>query len=70
MELKRTIMLRPSEVAVEDVLTAPAGVSIETIAAGDKFATIHMGSSRDSQDQELSSGSEGALDDAASALGK
>lgn len=68
MALRRTITLQPSEVTVEDVLTASSGLAVETVAAGDKFATIHMGSSRYFQEQELSTGDAGTLDEAAGAL--
>ena len=70
MALRRTITLGPAEVSVEDVLSGSPGLAVEAVAAGDKFATIHMGSSRYFQGQELSTRSEGILDEAAGALGK
>jgi hypothetical protein len=68
LALKRTVTLSPAEVVIEDTLTSSGGVTVETVAAGDKFATIHMGSSRYFQAQELRTGDEGVLDGAAGAL--
>jgi hypothetical protein len=68
LTMKRIVTLLPSEVIIEDTLTASGGVTVETVAAGDKFATIHMGSSRYFQAQELRTGDAGVLDGAATAL--
>jgi hypothetical protein len=68
MALRRTITLEPSQVIVEDVLTGSAGLTVESVAAGDKFSTIHMGSSRYFQQQEMSTTADGTLDEAAGAL--
>ena len=63
--LRRTLTLDPATVMVEDALSNTSEFMIETVAAGDKFATIHMGSSRYFQEQELSLVEPGALDEAA-----
>ena len=68
LALRRTITLHANSLLVEDALTAPAGHAVETVAAGDKFATIHMGSSRYFQEQELATAEAGALDGAAARL--
>jgi hypothetical protein len=68
LALKRIVTLLPSEVIVEDTLTGSVGVTVEAVAAGDKFATIHMGSSRYFQAQELRTSDVGILDGAAAAL--
>lgn len=68
LTLKRIVTLLSSEVIVEDKITSLGGVTVETVAAGDKFATIHMGSSRYYQGQEMRTGAGGVLDDAAASL--
>ena len=68
LALRRTITLHANSLLVEDALTAPAGLAVETVTAGDKFATIHMGSSRYFQEQELATAEPGALDGAAARL--
>jgi hypothetical protein len=66
--LHRTLTLEASTVILEDALCNTSGLVIETVAAGDKFATIHMGSSRYFQEQELSLAEPAALDGAAGQL--
>ena len=59
LALRRTIALRATSLSWRIRSTAPSGLAVETVAAGDKFATIHMGSSRYFQEQELATAEPG-----------
>ena len=53
LHLHRRITLTPDSVTIEDTLANPEGLQIQSVALGDKFATIHMGSARYFQPQEF-----------------
>ena len=68
LTLRRTVAFERNRVIVSDVVTNPSHRSVARTSAGDKFATIHMGSARYFQAQELSTLAPGPLDDAPAQL--
>lgn len=64
LTLRRTVAFEPNRIIVSDVLTNPLRLNVAGISAGDKFATIHMGSARYFQYQELCTVAPDPLDEA------
>ena len=59
MALRRTITLHANSLRSRTRNVLRPGLAVETVTAGDKFATIHMGSSRYFQGQELATRRDG-----------
>lgn len=53
LKLLRTVLLDDQEVRIEDEITSSSSIEIYKLLRGDKFSTIHMGSSRYFQPDEL-----------------
>jgi hypothetical protein len=66
--LQRTIAFGPNHVSISDILSNPTSLRVSAILPGDKFSTIHMGSARYFQYEELSAPALDPIPDAASQL--
>jgi hypothetical protein len=68
LTLQRIIVFGPNQVSISDILSNPTSLRVSAIWPGDKFATIHMGSARYFQYEELSAPALDPIPDAASQL--
>jgi hypothetical protein len=60
----RRVVLERDRVSIADTLTNPLQLRVDTVSLGEKFSTIHMGSARYFQLQELDSALLGGMDGA------
>ena len=56
LTLRRTVTFGPDTIAIEDTVEKGGGITVKVLVRGDRYSTVHMGSSQYFQAQELAAG--------------